>query len=193
LSATNNIRYVFNIFSTAAKEKLMMNAKVIPLKGKTPTWGNDCFLADGAILVGEVVMGDHCSVWFNAVLRGDVNSITIGHHTNVQDGAIIHGTYQKAKTTIGNYVSIAHNAIIHGCTIEDEVLIGMGAIVMDNAVVKKGAIIAAGSIVLANTIVGEGELYAGIPAVKIKELSEEAKAGVVRTTNNYLMYAKWYE
>lgn len=168
-------------------------ALIKAVRGKHPTFGQNCFLAENSTVVGEVKMGDNCSVWFNAVIRGDVNSITIGNNTNVQDGAVIHCTYQKAKTTIGNNVSIAHNAIVHGCTLEDNVLIGMGAIVMDDAVVQSGAIVAAGAVVLAGTIVEAGCIYAGMPAKKVKLVGEELKGIFERTANNYVMYAKWFE
>jgi gamma-carbonic anhydrase len=168
-------------------------ATIKSVRGFHPKFGKNCFLADNATVVGEVVMGDNCSVWFNAVVRGDVHSITIGNNTNVQDGAIIHCTYQRAKVVIGNNVSIAHNAIVHGCTIEDNVLIGMGAIVMDHAVVQSGAIVAAGAVVLANTIVESGYIYAGTPAKKVKEVGGELKDVFLRTANNYVKYAKWYE
>lgn len=168
-------------------------ALILPVRGIEPQIGNHCFLAPNATVVGEVTMGDYCSVWFNAVVRGDVHSITIGHHTNIQDGAVIHCTYQKFKTVIGNYVSIAHNAIVHGCTIEDEVLIGMGAIVMDGAVIKKNAIVAAGAIVLQHTVVEEGTIYAGNPAKFIKKVSPEQAEVFLRTANNYVMYKDWFK
>jgi gamma-carbonic anhydrase len=163
------------------------------IRGFTPIFGSNCFLADNAVVVGEVTMGNNCTVWFNAVLRGDVHSIAIGDDTNIQDGAIIHCTYQKAKTTIGNKVSIAHNAIIHGCTIEDNVLIGMGAIVMDDAVIGSGSVIAAGAIVLPGTKVEAGSIYAGIPAKKVKDTGDEMKLVIERTAKNYPMYAEWYK
>ncbi len=163
------------------------------VRGFEPVFGSNCFLADNAVVIGEVVTGDNCTVWFNAVVRGDVHSITIGHNTNIQDGAIIHCTYQKAKTVIGNNVSIAHNAIVHGCTIEDNVLIGMGAIVMDDAVIGTNSVIAAGAIVLAGTKVEPGSIYAGIPAKRIKEIGEEMKEVIQRTARNYPMYAAWYK
>ncbi|MDQ3392631.1 MAG: gamma carbonic anhydrase family protein [Bacteroidota bacterium] len=163
------------------------------IKGVVPKLGKDCFLADNATVIGDVLMGDSCSVWFNAVVRGDVNSIAIGNETNIQDGAIIHGTYEKAKTVIGNRVSIAHNAIVHGCTIEDRVLIGMGAIVMDNAVIKTGSVIAAGAVVLPGTIVESGYIYAGVPAKKVKEVGPELAEVFDRTAKNYITYAKWYD
>lgn len=163
------------------------------VRGFTPKFGEDCFLADNSVIVGEVVMGDSCTVWFNAVVRGDVHSITIGNNTNIQDGAIIHCTYKKAKTVIGNNVSIAHNAIVHGCTIEDNVLVGMGAIVMDHAVVQSGAVIAAGAVVLANTIVEGDSIYAGMPARKVKDTGNEMKEVIERTARNYPMYANWFK
>lgn len=162
------------------------------VRGFTPQFGKDCFLADNATVVGEVVMGDHCTVWFNAVVRGDVHSITIGDHTNIQDGAVIHCTYQRAKTTIGNNVSIAHNAIVHGCTIHDNVLIGMGAIVMDDAVIEPYSVIAAGAVVLAGTRVPSGSVYGGTPAKFLSNTSEQLKAVIERTAKNYPMYAEWY-
>jgi len=137
-------------------------------------------------------MGDNCTVWFNAVVRGDVHSITIGNNTNIQDGVVIHCTYQKAKTVIGSNVSIAHNAVVHGCTIEDNVLIGMGAIVMDDAVIGTGSVIAAGAVVLPKTIVEPGSIYAGMPAKRVKEVGAEMKAVIDRTAKNYPMYAKWF-
>ncbi len=163
------------------------------LRGFTPEFGRDCFFAENAVVVGEVKMGDNCTVWFNAVVRGDVHSITVGDNTNIQDGAVIHCTYQKAKTVIGSNVSVAHNAIVHGCTIEDNVLIGMGAIIMDDAVVKTGAVIAAGAIILPGTVVEENSVYAGVPAKKVKETGPEMHEVIRRTANNYPMYAKWYE
>ncbi|HMP99459.1 MAG TPA: gamma carbonic anhydrase family protein [Cyclobacteriaceae bacterium] len=163
------------------------------LRGHTPQFGKDCFLADNAVVVGNVKMGDNCTVWFNAVVRGDVHSISIGDNTNIQDGAIIHCTYQKAKTVIGSNVSIAHNAIVHGCTLEDNILVGMGAIIMDNAHVGSNSVIAAGAVVLPGTIIAPGSTYAGVPAKRIKDISDEMKAVILRTANNYPMYAKWYE
>jgi gamma-carbonic anhydrase len=168
-------------------------AIVRALRGFEPRFGKDCFLAETAVVVGEVVMGDRCTVWYHAVVRGDVHSITIGDDTNIQDGAIIHCTYQKAKTVIGNKVSIAHQAVIHGCTVEDEVLIGMGAIVMDDSVIGTGSVIAAGAIVLPGTKVEPGSIYAGIPARKIKDVGAEMKAVIERTAKNYPMYAEWYK
>src|SRR6478735_4209570 len=156
-------------------------ALIKTVRGNTPKFGPNCFLADNATVVGEVTMGDNCTVWFNAVVRGDVNSITIGDDTNIQDGAIIHCTYQKAKTTIGKKVSIAHNAIVHGCTIEDNVLIGMGAIVMDDAVIGSGSVIAAGAVVLPGTKVEPGTIYAGMPAKYIKDVGPEMTAVIERT------------
>ena len=164
------------------------------IKGKTPTWGKDCFIAPNATLCGDVIMGDECSVWFNAVIRGDVNSIRIGNKVNVQDGAVIHCTYLKSATHIGNNVSIGHNAIIHGCVIEDNVLVGMGAIIMDHAEIGSNSIIAAGAVVLENAIIEPGSIYAGVPAKKLKNISEDLiKGEIERIANNYLMYAGWFK
>jgi carbonic anhydrase/acetyltransferase-like protein (isoleucine patch superfamily) len=168
-------------------------ALILPVNGIAPQFGANCYLAENATVVGDVIMGDDCSVWFTAVVRGDVHHIRIGNKVNIQDGAIIHCTYQKSPTTIGNFVSIGHRAIVHGCTIEDNVLIGMGAIVMDNVVVKKNAIIGAGSVVLENTIVESGTIYAGIPARKVKDLDEKNFNNLIeRIGNNYVMYADWF-
>lgn len=168
-------------------------AIVKTIRGYEPKFGKNCFLADNAVVVGEVTMGDNCTVWFNAVVRGDVHSITIGNNTNIQDGAIIHCTYQKARTIIGSNVSIAHNAIVHGCTIKDNVLVGMGAIIMDDAVVGSGSVIAAGAIILPGTKVEAGSIYAGVPAKKVKDVGDEMKVVIVRTAHNYPMYAEWYK
>lgn len=162
------------------------------VRGYTPSFGSNCFLADNAVVVGEVTMGSNCTVWFNAVVRGDVHSIKIGNNTNIQDGAVIHCTYQKAKTVIGNNVSIAHTAVVHGCTIEDNVLIGMGAIIMDDAVIGTGSVIAAGAVILPGTKVDPGSIYAGLPATYIKDVGPEMKAVIERTAKNYPMYAEWY-
>jgi carbonic anhydrase/acetyltransferase-like protein (isoleucine patch superfamily) len=166
---------------------------LLPVKGIHPVVGNDCFIAPNATIVGDVVLGDQCTVWFNAVIRGDVHRIRIGNKTNIQDGAVIHCTYQKAPTTIGNNVSIGHNALVHGCTVQDDVLIGMGAIVMDNAVVEQHCIIAAGAVVLENTICESGHIYAGVPAKKVKALSQDQIAGMAKTADNYVMYASWFQ
>ncbi len=166
---------------------------ILPVRGKAPQIPEDCFVAENATIVGEVTMGAQCSVWFNAVIRGDVNSITMGNKVNVQDGACIHCTYEKAATTIGNSVSIGHHAIVHGCTIDDNVLIGMGAIVMDGARIGSGSIIAAGAVVLEGTIVAPGSIYAGVPAKKVKDISPELLRGEVdRIANNYVMYSSWF-
>lgn len=166
---------------------------ILPVKGISPVFGNNCYIAPNATIVGEVIMGDECSVWFNAVIRGDVNSITIGNKVNVQDGAVIHCTYLRAATIIGNNVSIGHNAIVHGCVIQDNVLIGMGSIVMDNAQIGSNSIIAAGAVVLENTKVEPGSIYAGIPARKVKDISEEMISGEInRIANNYVMYSSWF-
>ena len=163
------------------------------LNGHTPKFGKNCFLADNAAIIGDVEMGDDCSIWFGAVLRGDVHSIRIGNKVNIQDNATIHATYKKSPTNIGNNVSIAHNAVIHGCTIKDNVLVGMGAIVLDTAVVDSNTIIAAGSVVTKGTVVESGWVYAGTPAKKMKQLGEELLKGEVeRIVNSYSMYAGWY-
>jgi carbonic anhydrase/acetyltransferase-like protein (isoleucine patch superfamily) len=166
---------------------------ILPVQGKSPQIPEDCFVAENATIVGDVTMGAQCSVWFNAVIRGDVNSIKMGNKVNVQDGACIHCTYQKAATTIGNNVSIGHNAIVHGCTVEDNVLIGMGAIVMDGARIGSGSIIAAGAVVLEGTEVTPGSIWAGVPAKKVKNISPELLSGEVdRIANNYVMYSSWF-
>ncbi len=166
---------------------------ILPVKGIDPKWGNQCFIAPNATIVGDVLMGNNCSVWFNAVIRGDVNSITIGNDSNIQDGAVIHATYQKAATFIGNRVSVGHNAIVHGCEVKDHVLIGMGAILMDNAIIEEYCIIAAGSVVLENTICETGYLYAGTPAKKIKPITDEQRALLNKLPDNYIMYADWFK
>jgi len=166
---------------------------ILSVEDKNPLWGTNCFIAQNASIVGDVTMGDNCSVWFNAVIRGDVNTITIGSDTNIQDGAVIHATYQKAATTIGNRVSIGHNAIVHGCTLQDHILVGMGAIVMDNAVVEPYCIIAAGAVVLENTVCESGFLYAGMPAKKIKPITEMQRALLDKLPDNYIMYADWFK
>ncbi len=161
--------------------------------GHYPQFGEECFLAENATIIGDVKMGKQCSVWFQAVVRGDVNSIQIGNKVNIQDAAIIHCTYQTAPTTIGNNVSIGHRAIIHGCRIEDNVLVGMGAIIMDHAVVHSNTIIAAGAVILENTIVESNSIYAGVPAKKVKTLSaEQFSQTVERIANNYIMYSGWF-
>ncbi|MCO5268008.1 MAG: gamma carbonic anhydrase family protein [Brumimicrobium sp.] len=161
-------------------------------RGHTPSYGKACWFAENATILGNVKMGDHCSVWYNAVVRGDVNSIEMGDYCNVQDGAVIHCTYERSKTILGHYVSIGHNAIVHGCVVEDNVLIGMGAIVMDNAKVGSNVIIAAGAVVLADTIIESNSIYAGVPAKKIKTLSKEAFEGEVRRiAEAYVMYSTW--
>lgn len=168
-------------------------ALIKSVKGIEPKFGKNIYLAENATVIGEVVMGDDCTVWFNAVVRGDVHFIHVGNKVNIQDGAVIHCTYQKAPTIIGNNVSIGHNAIVHGCTLEDNVLIGMGAIVMDHAYIEKNSIIAAGAVVLENTRVKSGTIYAGVPAKQVKEVSaEQMKNLVERIANNYVMYADWF-
>jgi carbonic anhydrase/acetyltransferase-like protein (isoleucine patch superfamily) len=166
---------------------------ILPVKNVHPIIHDSCFIAENATIVGDVIIEENCSIWFNAIIRGDVNSIRIGHHTNIQDGVVIHCTYQKASTTIGNYVSIGHNALVHGCILKDNVLIGMGAIVMDHAVVEEYVIIAAGAIVLENTICESGYIYAGIPAKKIKAISQEQREMLKQLPHNYVMYSTWFE
>jgi carbonic anhydrase/acetyltransferase-like protein (isoleucine patch superfamily) len=174
------------------KSRIFM-ATILPVNGKLPQIGENCFIAPNATIVGEVSMGADCSVWFNAVIRGDVHYIKMGDKVNVQDGAIIHCTYQKHPTNIGNNVSIGHNAMVHGCTIHDNVLIGMGSIVMDACVVHSNAIIAAGAVVLEGTIVEAGSIYAGVPAKKVKMVSEDLIHGEInRISNNYVKYASWF-
>jgi carbonic anhydrase/acetyltransferase-like protein (isoleucine patch superfamily) len=163
------------------------------VRGFSPIMGSNCFLAENATVVGEVILGDDCTVWFNAVVRGDVNTIQIGNRCNIQDGAVIHCTYQKTKTIIGNNVSIAHNAVVHGCTVQDNVLIGMGAIIMDEAVIGSDSVIAAGAVVLPGTIVEPGSVYAGMPAKRIKDISDELRKVIQRTAGNYPMYAEWFK
>jgi carbonic anhydrase/acetyltransferase-like protein (isoleucine patch superfamily) len=168
-------------------------ALILSVLGKHPQFGENCFVAPNATIVGDVTMGDDCSIWFNAVIRGDVNSIKMGNKVNVQDGAIIHCTYQKNATVIGNNVSIGHNAMVHGCTIQDDVLIGMGAIVMDRCIVHKNSIIAAGAVVLEDTVVEAGSIYAGVPAKKVKDISQDLVHGEIdRIANNYVKYASWF-
>lgn len=184
-----SFKYIWNEFKY---EKQM--ARIIPLKEKTPVTGENCFLAETATLIGDVKLGDNCSVWFNAVLRGDVHFIHIGNNTNIQDNAVIHATYKKSPTRIGNNVTIAHGAIVHGCTLQDNVLIGMNAVVLDDAVVESNSIIAAGSVVTKGTVVKSGSVYAGIPAVKIKDINPELSEGEIkRIASSYSMYASWYK
>jgi carbonic anhydrase/acetyltransferase-like protein (isoleucine patch superfamily) len=169
-------------------------ALLLPCRDKTPQFGENCFLAPNATIVGDVEMGNDCSVWFNAVVRGDVNSVRIGNKVNIQDNVVIHCTFEKTKTIIGNNVSIAHSAIVHGCTLEDNVMVGMGAIVMDNCYVEKNALIAAGSVVLENTRVEAGSIYAGVPAKKVKQLDEATfKDQNERIANNYVKYSGWFK
>ncbi|MGB5231827.1 MAG: gamma carbonic anhydrase family protein [Desulfoprunum sp.] len=164
------------------------------MNGKTPQYGTGCYFAETAVIVGDVVMGDECSIWYNAVIRGDVHYIRMGNRVNVQDGAVIHCTYQKFPTTIGNRVSIGHNAIVHGCTVHDNVLIGMGAIVMDDCVVESHTIIAAGAVVTQGTRVAAGSIYAGVPARKVKDISEKLISGEIeRIADNYVKYSGWYQ
>jgi len=167
---------------------------IMPCRGKEPKIGEDCFLAPNATIIGDVTTGNECSFWFNAVIRGDVNSIQMGNKVNIQDGAVIHATYEKTKVSLGNNVSIGHNALIHGCTIEDNVLVGMGAIVMDNCYIEENCIIAAGAVLIEGTRVESGSIYAGIPAKKVKTLTKELFEGEVkRIANNYVMYSSWFK
>jgi len=162
--------------------------------GKTPKWGKDCYFSETATVVGDVIMGDQCSVWFNAVIRGDVHYIRLGNKVNVQDGAVIHATYKKSPTEIGNNVSIGHNALVHGCKVHDNVLIGMGSILMDDCVVNSNSIIAAGAVVTKGTIIESGSVYAGMPAKKIKDIDPELLTGEVeRIADSYIKYAGWYK
>ena len=168
-------------------------ATILPVLGKHPQFGENCFVAPNATIVGDVVMGNDCSIWFNAVIRGDVHYIKIGNKVNIQDGAVIHCTYQKNPTEIGNNVSIGHNALVHGCTLHDNVLIGMGSIVMDRCVVHSNSIIAAGAVLLEGTVVEAGSIYAGVPAKKVKDISKELISGEIdRIANNYIKYASWF-
>ena len=169
-------------------------ALIVTCRGNEPQFGDDCFLAENATIIGDVITGDQCSVWFNAVVRGDVNTIRMGNKVNIQDGAVIHATYEKTKVVLGNNVSVGHNALVHGCTVEDNVLIGMGAIVMDNCYIESNCIIAAGAVLLEGTRVESGTIYAGVPAKKVKNLTPELFEGEVqRIANNYIMYASWFK
>ena len=162
--------------------------------GKKPLWGSDCFFADTATIIGDVVVGDFCSIWFNTVIRGDVNKIRIGNNVNIQDGSVVHATYNKTSTSIGNNVSIGHNAIIHGCTIDDFVLVGMGSIVMDHSKISSNTIIAAGSVVTEDTFVEPNSIYGGIPAKKIKNIDQsKSRKEIERIAKNYLIYSNWYK
>jgi carbonic anhydrase/acetyltransferase-like protein (isoleucine patch superfamily) len=169
-------------------------ALIKTVRGFTPIFSNDCWLAENATIVGQVSLGRSCSVWFNAVLRGDVNAITIGDFCNIQDGAVIHGTFERAETILGNYVSVGHNAIVHGAKLGNNVLVGMGAIVMDNVIVEDNVLIGAGSIVLQNTVLKSGWLYAGNPAKPIKPLDEKLLDGEIkRIAQNYEKYSGWFK
>ena len=164
------------------------------VRGFDPKFGDNCYLADNATIIGDVTMGDDCSIWFGAVLRGDVNTITLGNKVNIKDNAVIHTLYQKSKTKIGDNVSVGHNAVIHGATIEDNCLIGMGAVVLDNAVVGHGSVVAAGSVVLTGTVIEPGSIYAGVPAKKVKSVDpEQNKTLIEGISNGYVMYASWYK
>lgn len=169
-------------------------ALIKSVKGKSPVFGDNIYLAENATVVGEVEMGNDCSVWFSAVVRGDVNSIKIGNKVNIQDGAVVHCTYKRAATVLGNNVSVGHNALVHGCTIKDNVLVGMGSIVMDGVVIESNSIVAAGSVVLEGTHIESGVIYAGVPAKKVKELNEEQTARLIEgISDNYVMYSSWFK
>lgn len=194
------ITFYFEIFSVLSRcdSSFILNfylmSFIFPVEGISPKWGENCFIAPNATIVGNVEMGDECSVWFNAVVRGDVNFIKIGNRVNIQDGAVIHCTYQKCGTIIENNVSIGHNAIVHGCVIHQNVLIGMGAIIMDNVQIGSNSIIAAGAVVLENTIVEPGSIYAGVPAKKVKNISEALISGEInRIAGNYVKYSEWFK
>ena len=164
------------------------------VRGCTPQFGEDCFIAENAVILGEVSMGDQCSIWYNAVVRGDVHFIKMGNKVNIQDGAVVHATFEKSPTTIGNNVSVGHNAIVHGCTIKDDVLVGMGAIIMDDCIVESNCIIAAGAVVAKGTHIPSGTVYGGIPAKKIKDISEGLLTGEIhRIADNYIKYANWFK
>jgi carbonic anhydrase/acetyltransferase-like protein (isoleucine patch superfamily) len=169
-------------------------ALIISVRGFMPQIGKDCFLAQNAAVIGDTIIGDGCSVWFNAVLRGDVNSIRIGSHVNIQDGAVLHTLYEKSQVHIGNYVSVGHNAIIHGATIKDYALIGMGATLLDGVVVGEGAIVAANALVLSGTIIEPNSIWAGVPARFVKKVAPEQAAEInQKIAHNYEFYASWFK
>jgi carbonic anhydrase/acetyltransferase-like protein (isoleucine patch superfamily) len=175
-------------------KKINKMALIKKVRGFEPKFGLNCYLAENATVVGDVTVGDDCSIWFNAVLRGDVNTIVIGNKVNIQDGAVLHTLYQKSTIHIGNNVSVGHNVVIHGATIKDNVLIGMGAIVMDNAIIGENSIVAAGSVVLDSTVVEPGSIYAGVPAKFVKKVNEaQSKDMIEKIANNYLMYSSWFK
>jgi carbonic anhydrase/acetyltransferase-like protein (isoleucine patch superfamily) len=180
-----------NLFVFCNKHKIMLIKSV---RGYTPAYGSDCFFAENATVIGDVILGDGVSVWYQAVIRGDVNAIRIGNKVNIQDGVVIHATFETAPTHIGNNVSIGHNAIVHGCTLQDNVLVGMGSIVMDNCVIGSNSIIAAGAVVTQNTIVAPGSIYAGVPARKIKDIDSDIQQNEIeRIAKNYILYASWFK
>jgi carbonic anhydrase/acetyltransferase-like protein (isoleucine patch superfamily) len=169
-------------------------ALIKSVRGFTPVFGKNCYLAENATVIGDVVVGDDCSIWFNTVLRGDVNSIRIGNKVNIQDGAVLHTLYQKSTIDIGDNVSIGHNVTIHGATLKNDVLIGIGATILDHAIIGENSIIAANALVLSNTIVEPNSVYAGVPAKKVKEIEpSQSKEMIEKIANNYLMYASWYK
>jgi len=184
--------YKNTIFARLFKQKYM--AIIRELQGKKPSFGENVFIAETSVIIGDVSVGDDCSIWYNAVLRGDVHYIKIGNRVNIQDNVMVHCTYKKSPTTIGNNVSVGHNAIIHGCTIKDNVLIGMGAIVLDNCIIESNSIVAAGAVVTKGTVIGSGEVWAGIPAKKIKDISTELSENEInRIAEGYVKYASWYK
>lgn len=169
-------------------------ALIKSVRGFDPKIGKDCFLAETAVIIGDTTIGDNCSIWYGAVLRGDVNTIKVGNRVNIQDGAVIHTLYQKSQSIIGDDVSIGHNAIIHGAKIEDKCLIGMGATVLDNAIVGTGCIIAANALVLSNQVLEPNGVYAGVPAKRVKDVTEDQRRDIIeRIAHDYMMYASWYE
>jgi len=187
------IKNQWNLWLIIHTENKKHMAIILHVDGVYPKFGENCFIAPNATIVGDVIAGNDCSFWFNAVIRGDVNSIRMGNKVNVQDGAVIHCTFKKTQAIIGNNVSIGHNAIVHGCTIDDHVLIGMGAIVMDHAVVHSNTIIAAGAVVLEGTVCEGGSIYAGVPAKKVKAIDENQISGEIdRIANNYVRYSAWF-
>jgi carbonic anhydrase/acetyltransferase-like protein (isoleucine patch superfamily) len=182
----------FPVFTIFAQNNIMALIKTV--RGFTPVYGENCFFADNAVIVGDVVMGNECSIWFNAVLRGDVNAIRIGNKVNIQDGAVLHTLYRKSIVEIGHQVSVGHNVVIHGAKICDNSLIGMGAVILDHAVIGENSIIAAGAVVLSGTVVESGSLYAGAPAKRMKDVSpEQTREMIERIADNYLMYASWFK
>lgn len=169
-------------------------ALIKSVRGFTPQYGENCYFADNATIIGDVIMGRDCSIWFNAVLRGDVNPIRIGNKVNIQDGSMLHTLHEKSIVEIGDNVSLGHHVVVHGAKIENNVLVGIGSIILDHAVIGENSIIAAGSVVLANTEVEPGSIYAGVPAKKVKDVEpEQAKEMIEKIANNYVYYSRWYK